>query len=73
MIAFKGIAFAVLGQLLSIVTAEGLTVANDDQNMSGLTVNAIPYSTRVKYMRLVLPPYFDLIISLCLIRAKKRN
>jgi hypothetical protein len=28
-------------------------VSNDDQDMSGLVVNSIPYSTRVKYMRLV--------------------
>lgn len=28
-------------------------VPNDDQDMSGLVVNSIPYSTRVKYMRLV--------------------
>ncbi|KAH8927815.1 cytidine deaminase-like protein [Atractiella rhizophila] len=28
------------------------TVANDDQDMTGVIVNGIPYSTRVKYMRL---------------------
>jgi hypothetical protein len=33
-----------------------LVVPNDDQDMSGVVVNGIPYSTRVKYMRLVLLP-----------------
>jgi hypothetical protein len=28
-----------------------LIVPNDDQNMTGVVVNGIPYSTRVKYMR----------------------
>jgi len=53
MAAFKNVAFAMISLLLSLVTTQELTVANDDQNMSGLVVNSIPYSTRVKYMRLV--------------------
>lgn len=39
--------------LLAPLCTAGLIVANDDQDMSGLTVNGIPYSQRVKYMRLV--------------------
>jgi hypothetical protein len=41
--------------LVASVAAAGLTIASDDQDMSGLVVNSIPYSTRVKYMRLVCP------------------
>lgn len=48
-------------QLRNFVTAAALVastvahfvVPNDDQNMTGVIVNGIPYSTRVKYMRLV--------------------
>lgn len=43
-----------LGALLALSTTAHFTVPNDDQDMSGLVVNGIPYSTRVKYMRLVL-------------------
>lgn len=39
--------------LLASSAAAAFTVPNDDQDMTGLTVNSIPYSTRVKYMRLV--------------------
>ncbi|KAJ4294357.1 hypothetical protein N0V90_008047 [Kalmusia sp. IMI 367209] len=35
------------------------TVPNDDQDMSGLVVNSIPYSTRVKYMRLANEALFE--------------
>ncbi|KAG4435174.1 hypothetical protein IFR05_009343 [Cadophora sp. M221] len=38
--------------LLASLAAAAFTVPNDDQDMTGLTVNSIPYSTRVKYMRL---------------------
>ncbi|KAH6679384.1 cytidine deaminase-like protein [Halenospora varia] len=41
----------ILG-LLGALAAAHFVVPNDDQDMSGLTVNSIPYSTRVKYMRL---------------------
>jgi hypothetical protein len=34
--------------LLASTAAVGLTIANDDQDMSGLVVNSIPYSSRVK-------------------------
>lgn len=30
-------------------------VANDDQNMSGLKLNGIPFETRVRFMREVRP------------------
>lgn len=43
---------SIFGLLASSTTA-AFTVPNDDQDMTGLTVNSIPYSTRVKYMRLV--------------------
>lgn len=39
--------------LLASTALAGLTIANDDQDMSNLVVNGIPYSARVKYMRLV--------------------
>jgi len=42
--------------LLAATAAAHLTVPNDDQDMSGVVVNGIPYSTRVKYMRLVHLP-----------------
>ncbi|KAG4415599.1 hypothetical protein IFR04_011268 [Cadophora malorum] len=42
---------SIFGLLASSTTA-AFTVPNDDQDMTGLTVNSIPYSTRVKYMRL---------------------
>lgn len=42
---------AVIASLASAAAA-GLTVANDDQDMSNLVVNGISYATRVKYMRL---------------------
>jgi hypothetical protein len=41
---------------LAARVAAHFVVPNDDQNMSGVVVNGIPYSTRVKYMRLVLLP-----------------
>ncbi|CZR54850.1 uncharacterized protein PAC_04734 [Phialocephala subalpina] len=37
---------------LASTAAASLTIANDDQDMSNLVVNGIPYATRVKYMRL---------------------
>ncbi|KAL5322823.1 hypothetical protein ACEPPN_010802 [Leptodophora sp. 'Broadleaf-Isolate-01'] len=49
MFAFKS--FSIIGMLASSAAA-AFTVPNDDQDMTGLTVNSIPYSTRVKYMRL---------------------
>lgn len=42
--------------LLATTAVAGLTIANDDQDMSNLIVNGIPYATRVKYMRLVIHP-----------------
>lgn len=39
--------------LLAATAAAHFVVPNDDQDMSGIVVNRIPYSTRVKYMRLV--------------------
>jgi hypothetical protein len=50
-----------LSKLTSIVflaatAVAHLVVPNDDQDMSGVVVNGIPYSTRVKYMRLVYLP-----------------
>jgi len=39
--------------ILSATAAAHFVVPNDDQDMSGVVVNGIPYSTRVKYMRLV--------------------
>lgn len=47
--------------LISIAALAAAAVAhfivpNDDQDMSGLVVNGIPYRTRVKYMRLVSSP-----------------
>lgn len=39
--------------LLASSAIAGFVVANDDQDMTGLVVNGIPYATRVKYMRLV--------------------
>jgi hypothetical protein len=39
--------------LLAAAAAAHFVVPNDDQDMSGVVVNGIPYSTRVKYMRLV--------------------
>jgi hypothetical protein len=42
--------------ILAVTAAAHLVVPNDDQDMSDLVVNGIPYSTRVKYMRLVLTP-----------------
>ena len=44
-----------LSNLLLVVAPAlaAFVVQNDDQNMSGLVVNSIPYATRVKYMRLV--------------------
>jgi hypothetical protein len=44
--------------ILAVTAAAHLVVPNDDQDMSGLVVNGIPYSTRVKYMRLVLTPSY---------------
>jgi hypothetical protein len=41
---------------LTATVAAHLVVPNDDQDMSGVVVNGISYSTRVKYMRLVLFP-----------------
>jgi hypothetical protein len=38
--------------LVATVVAH-FVVPNDDQNMTGVVVNGIPYSIRVKYMRLV--------------------
>ncbi|KAJ6620282.1 cytidine deaminase-like protein [Mycena sp. CBHHK59/15] len=34
-----------------VLASGGLTIPNDDQNMSGLTVGGITYSKRVEYMR----------------------
>lgn len=39
--------------LLASSATAAFIVPNDDQDMTGLTVNSIPYATRVKYMRLV--------------------
>jgi hypothetical protein len=39
--------------LLAASATAHFVVPNDDQNMTGVVVNGIPYSTRVKYMRLV--------------------
>jgi hypothetical protein len=39
--------------LLAATTAAHFVVPNDDQDMSGVVVNGIPSSTRIKYMRLV--------------------
>jgi hypothetical protein len=44
--------FTTIAFLVATVAAH-FVVPNDDQNMSGVVVNGIPYSTRVKYMRLV--------------------
>ncbi|PVI04061.1 cytidine deaminase-like protein [Periconia macrospinosa] len=55
MLAFKLAPMA----LLAAFTAAHFTVPNDDQNMSGLVVNGIPYSTRVKYMRLANEALFS--------------
>jgi hypothetical protein len=44
---------------LAATAAAHFVVPNDDQNMSGIVVNGIPYSTRVKYMRLVHPPTYQ--------------
>jgi hypothetical protein len=41
--------------LLASAVAAHFVVPNDDQDMSGVVVNGIPYSIRVKYMRLVSP------------------
>ncbi|OAL05333.1 cytidine deaminase-like protein [Phaeosphaeriaceae sp. SRC1lsM3a] len=38
--------------VLATTAAAHFVVPNDDQNMTGVIVNGIPYSTRVKYMRL---------------------
>jgi hypothetical protein len=38
---------------LAASAAAQFVIPNDDQNMSGVVVNGIPYNTRVKYMRLV--------------------
>jgi hypothetical protein len=43
--------------LLAASAAAHFVVPNDDQNMTGVVVNGIPYSTRVKYMRLVHFPF----------------
>jgi len=40
--------------VLAATAAAHFVVPNDDQDMSGVVVNGIPSSTRVKYMRLVL-------------------
>jgi hypothetical protein len=40
--------------ILAATAAAHFVVPNDDQDMSGVVVNGIPYSSRVKYMRLVL-------------------
>jgi hypothetical protein len=45
--------FATAVILAATATAH-FVVPNDDQDMSGVVVNGIPYSSRVKYMRLVL-------------------
>lgn len=39
--------------VLATTATAHFIVPNDDQDMSGLIVNGIPYSERVKYMRLV--------------------
>lgn len=44
---------------LAVTTACHFTVPNDDQDMSGLVINGIPYSTRVKYMRLTNEALFE--------------
>jgi hypothetical protein len=41
---------------LAATVVAHFVVPNDDQNMTGVVVNGIPYSTRVKYMRLVPVP-----------------
>jgi hypothetical protein len=60
---FKPQALIALGLAVSSATA-ALVIANDDQDMSGLIVNSIPYSTRVKYMRLVSFLALSFFISL---------
>lgn len=60
LIMFKVKVLATFG-LLASTAAAGLTIANEDQDMSGLVVNSIPYSTRIKYMRLVCPSAQNLI------------
>jgi hypothetical protein len=54
--------------LLASAVAAHFVVPNDDQDMSGVVVNGIPYSTRVKYMRLVRcstsPPFTELKLTL---------
>jgi hypothetical protein len=42
--------------LLAATAAAHFIVPNDDQDMSGVVVNGISSSTRVKYMRLVCLP-----------------
>lgn len=59
--------------LLASAVAAHFVVPNDDQDMSGVVVNGIPYSTRVKYMRLVNPVLFpfSMISKLIVTRPMK--
>jgi hypothetical protein len=59
--------------LLASTAAAHFVVPNDDQDMSGVVVNGIPYSTRVKYMRLVSAciSYFSLGRKLIATRPTK--
>jgi hypothetical protein len=50
--------------LLAASVAAHFVVPNDDQNMSGVVVNGIPYSTRVKYMRLVCNSFLSGLLML---------
>jgi hypothetical protein len=45
--------------LFAATATAHFVVPNDDQDMSGVVVNGIPYSTRVKYMRLANEALFE--------------
>jgi hypothetical protein len=49
---------------LAATAAAHFVVPNDDQDMSGVVVNGIPYSTRVNYMRLVLRSVATSLVTL---------
>ncbi|CAO2653064.1 Nn.00g024750.m01.CDS01 [Neocucurbitaria sp. VM-36] len=52
---------SILGSLALLASSVAchFVVPNDDQDMSGLVVNSIPYSDRVKYMRLANEALFE--------------
>lgn len=47
---------ALVAGALVTLSAAHFTIPNDDQNMFGLVVNAIPAEKRIEYMRKVFNP-----------------